>query len=299
MSYLPPDFPEDRINPYAPPKADFDDRPLQFLPEGGAYVRFEIGEILTRTFEIFTQNVKLCLGTLSFHLALTIVLGGFGLFLYRLLMQSGQENLAVFAVIGIAIFYIIAEIGLVMGMLHVLLKLAKGQTTHIVEVLGGGQYFWRAVGATILLQLCMIGVSFILVLPVGIAGVLLGEQKILMVVVVILTYLALFLASIYMNARLGQAFFCIIDRKVGPLTALKTSAELTRGRTGTIFLIWLLTTLMNTAGTMACYLGLLVTLPFSTLMLAVTYVALTGATDELEFLPDSKPPLDLDFDGVA
>ena len=81
---------------------------------------------------------------------------------------------------------------------------------------------------------------------------------------------------LFVAIRFSQFYYLIVERGAGPLEALRLSMEVTRGRVLGLIGLFLLTMLVNIGGLLACGIGLIVTGPFSVLMLAVTYLALVG-----------------------
>ncbi len=90
--------------------------------------------------------------------------------------------------------------------------------------------------------------------------------------VVVLSYVV-FLAVM---VRVGQFPYLIVDRGAGVLESLRGSWELTRGQVATVIRVYMAQFAMNFAGLMACYAGLVLTLPLASLISAVTYHALRG-----------------------
>lgn len=78
-------------------------------------------------------------------------------------------------------------------------------------------------------------------------------------------------------ARLGPAFFRVVDRGSGPLEALSWSWEATRGHTPTLTLLALALFLFNCAGAAILGLGLIVTLPMTALAGAYTFRTVSPA----------------------
>lgn len=97
------------------------------------------------------------------------------------------------------------------------------------------------------------------------------EQSLLLLAVIGLSYLTNFAVMI----RLGQFPFIIIDRREDVLGSLLVSLRMTRGRTATVFLIYLAQLTINVAGLLVCCVGLFVTLPLTSLISAVTYNVLS------------------------
>jgi hypothetical protein len=104
-------------------------------------------------------------------------------------------------------------------------------------------------------------------------------------VVVVLSYAA-FLA---VTVRLGQFPYLIIDRGAGVLESLRVSMRLTAGRASTVFLVYLAQLTINLAGLLAFNVGLLLTLPMTSLLSAVTYRALCGPPDPADRSEAHRP----------
>jgi hypothetical protein len=68
----------------------------------------------------------------------------------------------------------------------------------------------------------------------------------------------------------------ILDQNAGVIDSLRDSWEATRGRVATLILVFMLSFALILGGLLACLVGFLVTGPFTSLMLAVAYLSLTG-----------------------
>ena len=64
--------------------------------------------------------------------------------------------------------------------------------------------------------------------------------------------------------------YLIIEKKSGPIQALKTSWRMTRGSAWNLFILWLIIIIINLAGALALGIGLFFTVP--TTMVAMAYV---------------------------
>ncbi|WP_052464411.1 DUF975 family protein [Methyloceanibacter caenitepidi] len=78
------------------------------------------------------------------------------------------------------------------------------------------------------------------------------------------------------------AGFLVVDRGLGPLDALKTSMEMTKGNRWPLFGFAVLTALILALGVLALGLGLLVAVPIVGLATAYAYRALSGRLDNAE-----------------
>ena len=87
--------------------------------------------------------------------------------------------------------------------------------------------------------------------------------------------------AIYLSARLMQFYFVMLDRDAGVIESIQLSWQLTRGRVGTIILVYLLQMVLAIGGLLALCVGLIFTIPLSNLLQVVTYLAMAGT---------AKPP---------
>jgi len=86
-----------------------------------------------------------------------------------------------------------------------------------------------------------------------------------------------------------QFFPCfIVDKKIGPLEALKRSSKITRGSKWNLFLFGLLVMLINLAGTLFFIVGLLFTIPVTMLAYIFVYRKLLSQTDFIEQTKNSN-----------
>jgi uncharacterized membrane protein len=110
----------------------------------------------------------------------------------------------------------------------------------------------------------------------------------LMGVTVAAAYIAVFIFSL----RLSQFLYLIIDRDVGALDSLHLSFQITRGHVGMLFVLTILAGLINFCGMMACGIGMLFTIPYILLLMAVAYLALSGQT-AVDPYAKGEPPIEL------
>ncbi len=66
-----------------------------------------------------------------------------------------------------------------------------------------------------------------------------------------------------------------LDKGVGPVDAIRQSVELVRNNLGPVFIVLILAYAVQYVGTLACYVGVLVSIPVSLVMITYSYRALT------------------------
>ena len=156
------------------------------------------------------------------------------------LIADEVENGLVVTVINIADFAIQTIIG--MGLTLVVLRVYDGVETDYTDLLEPLHLFWKYLIASILV---MIVVLFGLVLFI-IHGIVAG------VALMFVTYL-------------------IVDRNLGPVEAMKESLRITNGHRWNIILFLLMAAFINVLGVLLLGIGLLVTIPVTTLATVHVY----------------------------
>jgi hypothetical protein len=170
----------------------------------------------------------------------------------RYLLTTVLASLFLWALVGALVLYVYWSAGLVVS-----------EFPEIVTLLGSIVTLTAAgAPAPVLDQVAVIMTSGLNehampLLLVLLAGVWLGSILVLAVLV-----------------RLSQFAFLVLDQGAGVLESLQGSWRLTRGRIWNLALIYLLYAAINVAGFLALGVGLVFTLPFTSLLLAVTYQAL-------------------------
>jgi uncharacterized membrane protein len=95
-------------------------------------------------------------------------------------------------------------------------------------------------------------------------------------------FLFLFL---YLSARLLLFYFLVIDRNAGVVESIGLAWQMTRGRVGTIILVYLMQLTLILAGLVSLCVGLIFTLPLRSLLMVVTYLAIVGPPTAPERMP--------------
>ena len=88
--------------------------------------------------------------------------------------------------------------------------------------------------------------------------------------IVVVGFIFLIIPGIYLAVKLNFASYAVIDKKVGPVEALKSSYEITNGNWWNLFLLGVVSVLITLAGALALLVGLFVAIPV--VMLAYAYV---------------------------
>ncbi len=105
---------------------------------------------------------------------------------------------------------------------------------------------------------------------------LVGPRSLAIVMVLAVGIAIACIVAIYVSARFSQFSYMILDHNAGAVDSLRWSWEVTRRRVSTLIVVYAMLLVINLGGLLACFVGLLFTVPFTGLMLAVTFLSLTG-----------------------
>jgi phage FluMu protein Com/uncharacterized membrane protein len=248
-------------NPYQSPSPFSHIEPSASAGSPGAIVpsMLDLNDVLTRTWEIFKKqfwmSVLVCFIVFVLDQVFSNGLGFVAGILGALSRDQGIQ--AVFTLIA-QLASICFTIWLNIGQAKYFLKIARGQTAEVTEIFSGGPRFLPILGVCLLV------------------GLIVG-----------LGLLALIVPGIILGCMFSQAYYLVLDRRMGVIESMSLSSELTKGNKGTIFLIGLLAFGIMIAGLLALCVGYFVAMPFIALMSAVTYLAITGqpTADRLQERP--------------
>ena len=129
-----------------------------------------------------------------------------------------------------------------LGILRIGLNIVSGKPFEIAMMFGGGKFFLRALGASILFGL-MVGVGFLLLIVPG----------------------------VYLALRYGQYMNAIVDRNLGVMDSFSYSSAITTNNRGRLFLLYLLFIPILFAGLITCGIGLFFAIPLTWLAGVVAY----------------------------
>jgi len=259
-----PELPGD---PYAPPQSqDLDERPKL----AARRVRFELGPILAATWSIFRARLGVCIAVSWTFIGLLVLVQR----AQRMVLEGNvfePETRVQLFLVQFGFFFAVHVFTswLAIGQNLVLLGVARGESPVFSRLFQGFPYLLTSLLAGVLFGLA-IGLPVMLGLIAG--GVFNAGPIFLSRIVGMMVALAV---AVYPTARLSQYHFLIIDENLGVFESLGRSWEITRGRVATIVLIWMTVLLLIVAGFIACFVGLLFTIPCCYLLMVVGYLSLT------------------------
>jgi uncharacterized membrane protein len=237
-------------------------------------VRF--GEWISEGWKMFTEQWKAwVINTLVYALIcgtpMALVIGGFYVYLFSQISKPtnpyGQPPIAPEAILTFyGVFFLVGFLTLFVaafftgGMHKSAMKQLRGGKVELRDLFSGGNTYFPILIATILIILLTLVGSMLCVVP----GLLVG----------------------------GGLFFTlplIVERKLGPVEAMKASFELTKKNIWMFTLFAFVVSLISQAGAYACYIGLLATIPLMFTITAVSYRDVFGVEGARYFTPPPAP----------
>jgi uncharacterized membrane protein len=149
-----------------------------------------------------------------------------------------------------------------MGMTRVVLKFVDGGKGDFNDLFASFDVLLDYLGASVLYSLVVVGGLCLLIVP-----------------------------GIIWAIRFGFFGYFIIDRKLGAMDALKASSALTQGAKWDLFVLGLAVLGINLLGALCLGIGLLVTMPTTTLAMGFVFRRLQGAVAQ-PANPNLPPPQD-------
>jgi len=219
---------------------------------------FSIQSTLRFAWETFRKRPRLFIGATLLLFVANIVIEVIGRALDGLSANLDAAPLLAVAILSIAIYLAFATLW---GMGVTAFGLAAHDNPHTAELsaLWHPDPFWKFLGLILLYFIPILAMALL----VGLIGAIESER----VFVATVLFLGMF-AVVLMLLFIFAGFF-VIDREIGPIEALKESYRVTNGHWWSILGLVLLLILINSLGTLAFFLGFLLSLPGMLLILVL------------------------------
>jgi uncharacterized membrane protein len=273
----PPPDDADLDNPYAPPQSAFAAAETTARPEF-VEIPFAVGPIFNWTWALFKDYMWPCIFIVWGAMVLNYAVSFAGQALQASVMAANQGPAPV-RLLSLLLFAVtlVIQTWLGIGMNLGLLKIARQEPVSFGVLFTGGRYLVT----TILAGICVGAIMFVTVIvPASFLGMLaaaLAGRSTAGVSVVVIGCAAFAVLALYQLARLAQFYYLVIDQNCGVFDSIRLSWQWTQNRAGIIVVIYLLQLVLVIAGFLALCVGLIFTMPLSSLLLVVTYLALAGA----------------------
>jgi hypothetical protein len=226
--------------------------------QAGAPGTWDIGGVLGAGWEAFKKNWVV----LVFAPFVGMVVAYLPMFLMVLIGGAiGGVVSSILSLIGMVAFMVLFSFVLV-GMIKIFLKGARGETPSFGDVFSGGSRFVAMLGAMAIVG-CLVGLGYVLLVVPG----------------------------VILALGLSLTTFYVVDQNMGPIEAAKASWAATSGQKLQLFLFGLAAFLVILVGELACGVGVLVAMPVVYLAHATIYLRLSGrAAPAAAAAPLAMPP---------
>jgi hypothetical protein len=290
---LPPDFSQDDFNPYAPPKRH---EPLH-QPTAVGVVPFDPGLLVKATWALYRERLGACLGICWAAFAL---LWGSQFVQQRLVAElvprAGGRFEAFLLQLTLFLVVYVFNAWISIGQSLAMLGVARRQPWAFDQLFRGGRFVLTTLFAGVVFGLLVGAVTLVGLIAIPILAAVVGRGGAGMILVFGGAFVFALVAAVYVSTRLSQFPYMIIDRNAGVIDSLGFSWEATRGGAGTLIVVYAFLVMICLLGLLACFVGLLFAAPFAYLMLAVTYLSLTGQSigrkpREIEYWDQDEPEL--------
>jgi hypothetical protein len=244
-------------------------RPSRDYPEFGV-ISSDYTVNLGRWFEFATAHYGAILGPAIGFLFLFVAIY-IGLYIGSVVFVLATQSPLGMLIGLLAMFCILVPLS--GGMTYVCLAELKGRPWTFSDFFGGFSRW----GALLLWYLLLLLAYLPFAVGAGMllaAAIPLGDTG--MLVAAILMAVVLYCAMVYVLLRLAvYSWHLILDKNFGALEAMWGSWTMSRGHFWSLFGITLLMMLINLAGALTCYVGLLFTVPLTSLVTTAGYLLAT------------------------
>jgi uncharacterized membrane protein len=157
--------------------------------------------------------------------------------------ESFHLSSILFAIAVIAIMLIVK-----IGYTKIFLRINDGESPKLAEIFQEYKTFWRFLGISILMPLAVLGGLILLIIP-----------------------------GIFWAVRFSFSQLIVVDTKMGPIAAMKESYAITKGSFWKLLGFYAVMGFLNLSGLLLFGIGLLMTIPLTTLASIYIYRELSKA----------------------
>ena len=243
-----------------------------------------IDEIASASKRIFLTRWKPSVLSCVIALAVSLLITGvmFGL---AALAKAVAGNIGTMAVIMLSVpVGILASIYLLVGVGRVHLTIARNEASPISNLKPPQDVVLRGLVSYLALVIILFGLLAIGGLLVGVAAVF-GNQAVASATGMLVT-IVLSVVLMFMQWLMWAWIMVVSDGKATPIGALRVAYQITVQNKLTSFFVVLITIALSMIGSLACYVGHVVTTPATLVLFAVGYLMMT---DQSVMAADDEP----------
>ncbi|WP_165231578.1 hypothetical protein [Aquisphaera insulae] len=267
-----PEPASDELDYYAPPRSELEPVRADMF-EGPGVVPFEVGRILAATWIVFRNRMWVTLGIAWAVFLLMLATGQIQTRIASRLSLAPADRAAYYLVQFVLFVggYVLST-WLSLGQNLAFLSVSRGEEAPSNRLFQGWPYVLTSLLASLVLTVLLLGVLVIILTPASIIAEVAGRDPLFFAAGVGLGVVVIS----YVGIRMSQFNYFIVDQDLGITDSLRASWESTREAAGKLFVLYVSLLFINVAGLCCLVIGLIFTVPFSTLALAVAYLSLTG-----------------------
>jgi uncharacterized membrane protein/DNA-directed RNA polymerase subunit RPC12/RpoP len=246
-------FPKDAENPYQSPTAT---KEPQYLPKGDPKtlgsqpvrnVPTEFGSIMNYSWAVWKENLGLLIGAMVVVMIIGGAVSGVSEVFFNIIAKTDLRRLIPVIALASMLVQTCVNTFLTVGLMQIILKLARRQRADFADLFGGGELFLPALGTNLLFTLAT-SIGFVLCIIPGIIVVLLW----------------------------WPCVFLVVDRKANVMESFTMAREVTANNIGTIIVVWLAGIGISLVGLAACCVGIVAAAPLVAVMYGVSYLMMAG-----------------------
>jgi uncharacterized membrane protein len=228
----------------------------------------DIGDAMSRSWEVFTQNAGLAIGVVLLSALIFLVGGVIGLVAGIIVPVSNYFIGALYTVPTMA------------GVLWLFLRLIRGEPATVGDMFAG---FRSNYGSLLVFNIIQVVINLVCLLPMFFMGIGLGVSSRIgrtgsppnfspeMAVALGAAFFLGICAMVYVNVLLIYTPLLIVDKGYGFWPAMQLSRKMASRRWWMTFLFVFVSGIISSLGVIACIVGLLVTVPLYFGMTAALY----------------------------
>lgn len=245
-------FAEQQPNPYSAPQTSYESSWGTAAPPTAGdgkirNVRTDLGSILNYSFALWQQNLGLLVGAFVVIIAVGMVFSYGSQAMAMVLRRGGQQEVAIAVDVLTSIAGQLVQMYLSIGVVQLMLKLARHQRAEFSDVFGGGSRFLPVLGVSILFGLAVFGGLILLIIP----GIILALMW-------------------------WPCYYLVVDGKASVGESFGLARTITQGNMGTTFLVWLLGLGISALGFLVCCVGIIPAAPLVAMLYVVAYLMMSG-----------------------
>jgi hypothetical protein len=175
---------------------------------------------------------------------------------------------------SLAIFVVEIIVGI--GLIKITLSFCDGKKPAFGTLFSGWDCFWQYLGGGLLCMLIISGAAVASILPFVFLSDAMHKLHLMLPAAV-----AIVILLVTLSIKFSMWFYFVVDKKLGPVNALRASSRATKGAKFSLFVFGILCGLINLLGMLCFLVGLFATVPTVMLAMAFVYRQLSEQTPEL------------------